>query len=203
MLPMKKFIISKDAIEHFKNNDPILYKLIVDLPEPDRYINDNLFQELVRSIIAQQVSTKAAKTIYQRIVDKFEIKPENFLECDKDDLQSIGISYRKVEYLKNLSSQVHSKELNLETITSLSNEEIIQEITKVKGLGIWSAEVFLMFALGRNDITSFGDLMIKRGIAKVYQLNDLPTKEKFQELTKKWSPYNTIAHFYIWEASKL
>ncbi len=196
------FIIPKKAIAHFKKNDKILYDYIKSSPNPNRSINPDYFNELVRSIIFQQVSLKAGETIYARLLDLVQITPNVIMDTDRDTLQSIGISFRKVDYLKNLSLNVNSKEVDLEIIDSLTNEEIVKMITSVKGLGVWSAEMFLMFSLGRLDISSYNDLAIKRGIQYLYKLDSFPTKSEFKKFVEIWSPYNTIASFYLWEASK-
>ncbi|XMB67097.1 DNA-3-methyladenine glycosylase 2 family protein [Mycoplasmatota bacterium zrk1] len=197
-----KFSIPKEALEHFEKYDSILYDYILNSTVINRPINPNYYDELVRSIIYQQVSLKAGETIYNRLSNMIDINPEEIFKIDRDKLQSIGISFRKVDYLKNLSEKVVSKELDLEIIDSLSNSDVIKMVTKVKGLGVWSAEMFLMFSLGRLDVSSYNDLAIKRGIKNLYKLDDYPSKEEFTEFTNTWSPYNTIASFYLWEASK-
>ncbi|QVK20781.1 DNA-3-methyladenine glycosylase 2 family protein [Mycoplasmatota bacterium] len=197
-----KFSIPSEALKHFKKHDSVLYNFILSSEKINRTINSNYFDELVRSIIYQQVSLKAGETIYNRLSNMIDINPEEILKTDRNKLQSVGISFRKVDYLKNLSEKVVTKELNLDIIDTLSDEDIIKMIIKVKGLGVWSAEMFLMFSLGRLDVSSYNDLAIKRGIQKLYKLNDYPSKEEFTEFTSTWSPYNTVASFYLWEASK-
>ncbi|XMB85953.1 DNA-3-methyladenine glycosylase 2 family protein [Mycoplasmatota bacterium WC44] len=196
-----KFDIPKEAIEHFKSVDETLYNYIISSDEPYREINPDYFNELIRSIVYQQVSMKAAGTIYSRLNNLVDLTPEGILNEDRESLKSVGLSYRKVDYLKNLSQHVLDKSLDIENINSLSNENAIKMIIQVKGLGVWSAEMFLMFALGRLDVSSYNDLAIKKGIKILYELDDIPTKKEFEKYVQTWSPFNTIAHFYLWQAS--
>lgn len=196
-----KFIIPEEAIQHFKKVDETIYDYIINSIEPQREINKDYFDELVRSIVYQQVSMKAAKTIYDRLSNLVKLNPQDILNEDRESLKSVGLSYRKVDYLKNLSEHVLNKTVDLENIDKLCNESIIKMITQVKGLGVWSAEMFLMFAIGRLDVSSYNDLAIKRGIKNLYNLDEIPTKAQFQKYVDIYSPYNTIASFYLWSAS--
>jgi len=194
-----KFTIPKKALSHFKKADSILFEYTKNV-SINREINPNHFDELVRSIIYQQISIKAGATIYDRLVNLCDITPENIINIDDKTLQQIGISFRKVSYIKDLAEKVISNEVNLDILSTLSNDNVVDMLIKVKGIGTWTAEMFLMFSLGRMDVNSLNDLGIRRGFENLYGIP--ASKETFSKYVEKWTPYNTIAAFYLWEASK-
>lgn len=194
--------MDKMIIEHFKKTDIVLYgasiKFGIDKIQPV----DDYFLKLVRSIVGQQLSVKAASTIYSRfekLFPKNKITPEKILDLDKEKIRACGISYSKIEYIKDLSRRVHNGDLDLTGINKLQDEEIVVELTKVKGIGPWSAEMFLMFGLGRPDIFSTGDLGLKNAIKKLYNLEDV-SNEQLLNISKKWSPYRTYACLILWQS---
>ncbi len=158
---------------------------------------------LLRSIIGQQVSTKAARTVYLRVLDLFGGKtpsPEQLLALGVEDLRGVGLSGRKVTYIRDLAQHVVDGELELERIAELPDEEVIEEISAVRGLGRWTAEIFLMFHLGRPDVLSGGDLGLRKAIQVEYGLEEMPTPEQVGEIGAKWSPYRSLASLYLWES---
>jgi DNA-3-methyladenine glycosylase II len=158
---------------------------------------------LLRAIVGQQLSTKAARTIYLRVLDIFAgttPSPEQLLEASEADLRGAGLSGRKVEYVRDLAKHVTSGELELERLDDLGDEEVIEEIVAVRGLGRWTAEMFLMFHLERPDVLSGGDLGIRKAIQIEYGLEEMPTPLETVELGERWSPYRSLASLYLWES---
>jgi DNA-3-methyladenine glycosylase II len=158
---------------------------------------------LLRSIVGQQLSTKAARTIYLRVIDIFggtTPSPEQLLEASVEDLRGAGLSGRKVEYIQDLASHVLSGELELDRLDDLGDEEAIEEIVAVRGLGRWTAEMFLLFHLERPDILSGGDLGIRKAIQIEYGLEEMPTPLRTVEIGERWSPNRSLASLYLWES---
>ncbi|HET7443113.1 MAG TPA: DNA-3-methyladenine glycosylase [Solirubrobacterales bacterium] len=158
---------------------------------------------LLRAIIGQQLSTKAARTIYLRVLDVFDghtPSPEQLLDASEEDLRGAGLSGRKVEYLRDLAAHVLSGELELDRLDELSDERAIEEIVAVRGLGRWTAEMFLLFHLQRPDVISGGDLGIRKAIQIEYGLEEMPSPEEVERLGERWSPYRSLASLYLWES---
>ena len=184
------------------NQDSILGSYILEKGPIKRLKDKTPFYSLVRSIVGQQISSAAQKAIMHRLEDLLVvINADNILNTSPIDLKKAGLSDRKLEYILDLSSKVKTGELNLDRLIILPDEEVISELIKIKGIGRWTAEVFLLFALNRKNIMSYDDLGIKRGIKKLYNKEEV-TKEFFEELKKRYSPYNSIASLYIWEAGR-
>ncbi|HEX6228781.1 MAG TPA: hypothetical protein VFZ41_04870 [Solirubrobacterales bacterium] len=158
---------------------------------------------LLRAIVGQQLSTKAARTIYGRILELFGGRtppPERLLEASEADLRAAGLSGRKVEYVRDLAGHVISGELELERLDELSDEEVIEEIVAVRGLGRWTAEMFLLFHLERPDVLSGGDLGIRKAVQIEYRLAEMPTPTEVLEIGEPWRPHRSLASLYLWES---
>jgi DNA-3-methyladenine glycosylase II len=158
---------------------------------------------LLRAIVGQQLSTKAARTIYLRVLDLFEGStpaPERLLEASEADLRGAGLSGRKVEYIRDLAAHVLSGELELERLDELSDEEAIEEIVAVRGLGPWTAEMFLLFHLERPDVLSGGDLGIRKAVQIEYGLGEMPAPQRVLEIGEPWRPHRSLASLYLWES---
>jgi len=158
---------------------------------------------LLRAIVGQQLSTKAARTIYGRILALFDGStptPEQLLGASEEDLRAAGLSGRKVEYIRDLASHVISGELELDRLDELGDEEVIEEIVAVRGLGRWTAEMFLLFHLGRPDVISGGDLGIRKAIMVEYGLAEMPTPTEVEERGERWAPNRSLASLYLWES---
>lgn len=155
------------------------------------------FADLVESIVSQQLSGKAAKTIYGRVKNGVgQITPDNMLKVSDEDFRSYGVSRQKLSYLKDLSQKVKDGTLKIDILNKLSDEEIVRELVSVKGIGVWTAQMFLMFSLGRPDVFPLGDLGIKNGMTKLLNKNlSVDTIGKFSE---RWKPFRTVAAWYIW-----
>jgi DNA-3-methyladenine glycosylase II len=158
---------------------------------------------LLRAIVGQQLSTKAARTIYLRVLDLFDGRPpapEELIEASEADLRGAGLSGRKVEYIRDLAVHVLNGELELDRLGELSDEEVIEEIVAVRGLGQWSAEMFLIFHLERPDVLSGGDLGIRKAVQVEYGLTEMPTPQRVLEIGEPWRPHRSLASLYLWES---
>lgn len=158
---------------------------------------------LLRAIVGQQLSTKAARTIYLRVLDLFDGQtptPEQLLEAREEDLRGAGLSGRKTEYIRDLASHVLAGELELERLAELGDEEVIEEIVAVRGLGRWTAEMFLIFHLQRPDVLSGGDLGIRKAIQIEYGLEEMPPPTRVIEIGQPWRPHRSLASLYLWES---
>jgi DNA-3-methyladenine glycosylase II len=158
---------------------------------------------LLRAIVGQQLSTKAARTIYLRVLDLFggsTPSPEQLLEAGEESLRACGLSGRKTEYVRDLAAHVLSGELELDRLQELGDEEVIEEIVAVRGLGRWTAEMFLIFHLQRPDVLSGGDLGIRKAIQIEYGLEEMPTPARVLEIGEPWRPHRSLASLYLWES---
>ena len=161
------------------------------------------FGTLLRSVVGQQVSVKAAAAIHARVLELFDGEPpapEALLEVDPQALRDAGLSWRKVEYVRDLAAHEVSGELELGRLDELADEEVIAEITAVRGFGMWSAQVFCMFFLQRPDVLPAGDLGIRRAVQIEYGLETMPSPKELERMGERWSPHRTLASIYLWES---
>jgi DNA-3-methyladenine glycosylase II len=158
---------------------------------------------LVRAIVGQQLSAKAAATIFDRVLalngGEVPTAPQ-LLETDEETLRGVGLSGRKVEYVKDLASHVVDGELEVDRLGDLTDDKVIEEITAVRGLGVWTAHMFLIFHLEREDVLPVGDLGVRNAIKTEYRLDELPTATEMEELAEPWRPHRTLASLYLWES---
>ena len=196
---MRKVIeYGEKEISYLCQKDEKMARLIEKAGHIHRDGETDLFASLTDSIVGQQISTAAHNTIRNRINEKFGIlTPEKVMATPDEELKSVGISYRKVGYIKDFSSKVINGEIDIEALYTMSDEDAVKELVKVKGVGVWTAEMMLTFCLQRPDVLSYGDLAIRRGIMKLYGLEELSV-EDFHRLTDKFSPYRTVAALYFW-----
>ncbi len=192
--------------------DPVMGALIerlghIDRAERLRRRNEerpaDAYGALLRAIVGQQLSTKAARTIYLRVLDLFgghAPGPEQLLEASQEDLRGAGLSGRKVEYVRDLAAHAISGELELDRLDELDDEEVIAEIVAVRGLGLWTAEMFLLFHLERPDVLSGGDLGIRKAVQIEYELKEMPAPQKVLEIGEPWRPHRSLASLYLWES---
>lgn len=158
---------------------------------------------LVRTIVGQQLSTKAARSIYGKLTAHFDGEtpsPEGILASSEDELRSCGLSRPKISYLRDLASRTLEREMDFEEMDEMPDEEVIARLTAVKGLGRWSADMFLMFHLRRPDIMPVGDLGIRRAVERAYELPDMPDTKELEKLSEPWRPERTLASLYLWES---
>jgi DNA-3-methyladenine glycosylase II len=164
---------------------------------------NDAYGALLRAIVGQQLSTKAARTIYLRVLEIFDgstPSPEQLLEASEADLRGAGLSGRKVEYVQDLARHVISGELELDRLGELDDEQVIEEIVAVRGLGQWTAEMFLLFHLERPDVISGGDLGIRKAVQIEYGMEEMPTPTEVVELSERWRPHRSLASLYLWES---
>jgi len=187
------------ARRHLARRDAILKHLIREVgpctlkPEPDG------FAVLARSIISQQISTKAAQSIAKRLVETVtSLRPSNVLKASEEDLRSAGLSANKCKALRDLAQKCLSNEIPLKKLADMDNEEVIECLLPVHGIGRWTAEMFLIFSLGRPDILPVADFGLRAGVKKHYQLAEMPTKEGLTGIAEPWRPYRSIATWFIW-----
>lgn len=193
------------AADHLSKHDPFLAPIIAATGLCTIEPHNRYFQRLVESIIGQQLSIKAASSIRKRFLDLFNgifPLPQELLKKSVEELRGVGFSRAKVLYVQDLALHVLEGRLPFESFDQLRNEEIVKELTAVKGIGEWTAHMFMMFSMGRLDILPVGDLGIKNGIMKLYGLETAPTPEGIREIAVKfnWQPYETVASWYVWQS---
>ena len=195
--------MQKKIQKHFQKVDPILFKVfqeITNLEELAPRLRKDYFFSLCKQIINQQLSGKAADKIFGRFIELFpdkKITEEHMLKLSDYAIREVGASWAKVKYLKDLARKVEQKAVHLERLPQLSNEEVIKELTKIKGIGVWTAEMFLMFSLGREDVFSHGELGLRRSIEKIYNISN-PTRTRIEAISLKWVPFRTWACMILW-----
>lgn len=195
----------KHAADHLAENDPVLKQIISSSGLCNLQPHKNYYQELVQSILGQQLSVKAAAAIESRFIALFEgsfPSPEQILDKTIEELRAVGFSRAKANYIQDLAQHVLDGRLKFDEIDSMSNEEILTLLTDIKGIGEWTAHMFLIFCMGRLDVLPVGDLGIRNGIRKLYNLDNLPTPQDITELSVQnhWHPYEAVASWYIWHS---
>lgn len=196
---MTFYNIKEEQLEYLKKKDKKLKEVILKYGVIKREIEPDLFKALIYNIIGQQISTKAALIVRKKFLEIVgEINPQNVLNYSDEVIQKAGLSLRKVSYIKEISKRVVSNELDLNSLKDLKDEEVIKTLTKLPGIGVWTAEMVLLFTLGREDVMSYLDLAIIRGLKRLYNKDNI-SKEEFLEIKKSYSPYASVASLYIWK----
>jgi DNA-3-methyladenine glycosylase II len=193
------------GMRHLKKNDPALAKIIGRLGPYEFRLDDDHYEALVGSIIFQQLAGAAARAILNRFKQIYGgriPRPRQYLDTEERHLRASGLSPQKIRYIRDLSERVENGVLDLEKLSDLPNEEVVKELDDVKGIGRWTAEMFLIFVLGRTDVLPVDDLGLRKAAQKTYRLRKLPTKEKFEQLSKSWHPYSSIATLYLWRSQE-
>jgi len=193
----------RKAVAHLRKVDPVIARLIDTVGTCRLTLRDqgSHFDAIARSIVFQQLSGKAASTIHGRLEGLYGGRsplPAELTVTSDEQLRGVGLSRGKSAYLKDLAARVVSGELPVETLHELSDEEVITALVRVKGIGRWTAQMFLMFRLGRPDVLPDLDLGIQKGIQKAYRLRKLPSPERVKRIGAKWAPHRTIASWYLW-----
>lgn len=196
---MKQFKYGEKELNYLKSRDKILGEVIDMVGYLPCKLEYDFFPMLVNSIITQQISLKAAESIWQRVLAKFNnsITPEKFLETNDEEIHKLGLSHRKIEYIKNIAANLISGELDIAKLDLMDDNEAMKELMRFRGIGNWTAEMLLIFSLARKDILSYGDLTIIRGLRMLYNLEKID-KNTFEKYKKLYSPYGSIASFYLW-----
>jgi len=197
--------VYRQAAKYLSKADPMLTPVIKKYGLCTMRPHKNYYQELVESIISQQLSVKAGASIVKKFVALFGENfpsPQAILDKNIDELRTAGLSRAKASYVQDLAQHVLDGRITFNHLDSMTNEEIIKELTAVKGIGEWTVHMFLMFCVGRMDVLAMGDLGIKNGIWKLYGFNHLPTPTEVQEIAVKnnWHPYESIACWYVWQS---
>lgn len=198
--------IVAEAVEHLTASDPVLGRLIARVGEFTLKLDRNRFGILVRSILSQQISTKAARAIRLKLEAQTAgdgLTPAAIAGLTDSQLRGAGLSGQKVTYLRDLSGRVLDGRLRLEVLHRQSDAEVIAELVQVRGIGHWTAQMFLMFSLGRLDVFPHDDLGLRAAIKELYRLPDLPRKAESLAIAEPWRPYATIASWYVWRLSDL
>jgi DNA-3-methyladenine glycosylase II len=201
--------MSADEVAELAGSDPVIAALVDRFGELSiearrrRRPRVDAYGMLLRSVVGQQLSVKAAATIYGRVLELFGGKPpppQELLDAEPQALRDAGLSWRKVEYVRDLAAHVLSGELELDRFDQLSDEEVIAEITAVRGFGVWSAQMFLIFFLERPDVLPAGDLGIRRAVQVAYELAEPPSVAELETIAERWRPHRTLASIYLWES---
>lgn len=192
----------KKVIIYLKK-DPKLKKIIIQVGDYNIKIKKKYYQSLVESIISQQLSGAATDSIIKKFKKLYFYKfpkPSDVINTPYSKLRKTGLSKMKILYIKDLSKKIELKELNFKKLIYQSDEKIIESLTKVKGIGRWTAEMFLIFSVGRLDVLPVGDLGLKKAIKNLYSLETLPAEEEIKKIAESWKPYRTIATWYLWKS---
>jgi DNA-3-methyladenine glycosylase II len=194
-------------IKYLSQTDPCLREIIRSVGDFSIKIRKDPFQSLVESIIYQQLAGSAARAIYSRFIKYYNndnsrpFLPEQILSTPNSVFRSsIGLSNKKIEYIKDLSTKVTERKVDVSTLNKLSDEEIIAQLIQVKGIGRWTAEMFLIFCLGRLDVLPVTDLGIRKAMQKIYSLSELPKPAEMLAIAQPWKPYRTVATWYLWKS---
>ena len=199
---------SPKAVAALRAADPVMARLV---DEHARVVRRDLRRErpgdaygaLLRSIVGQQLSTKAARTIYGRMTDLFDghaPTPRQLLAVDPERIRAAGLSYSKIAYLRDLAARVEDGGLQLERLPELPDEEVSAQLTAIKGVGQWTADMFMMFHLGRPDILPVGDLGIRRAVQLEYRMRKPPDPKRLEKIAKPWRPHRTLACLFLWSS---
>lgn len=192
------FIYGEKEINYLKKVDPILGAVIDEIGLIERPVISDLFTALVHSIVGQQISSKAMNTVWKRFEEKFpDITPTALNNASADEIQQIGISMRKATYIKEAASKVHLGELKLDELYTLSEDEVIEKLTALHGIGVWTTEMMMIFCMQRPNIMSYGDFAIRKGLEILYRHEKLD-KKLFDAYKRRYSPYASVASLYIW-----
>ena len=188
-------------INYLKRKDKKLAWAIEQIGHIERRLDADLFASVVRHIVGQQISSKAQATVWARLEERLSVvTPASVYAASPEELQSLGMSLRKAEYIKDFASKIVSGEFALQAVEQLSDEEAIAALSSLKGIGRWTAEMILLFCLQRPDILSFDDLAIQRGLRMLYHHRKI-TRELFAKYKKRYSPYGSTAALYLWAIS--
>jgi DNA-3-methyladenine glycosylase II len=207
----------RHAIHHLKKCDPVMAEIIARVGPFRLDRRPATFEAMVRAIVFQQLAGAAARTIYQRLQNAceqavggqnterslyggFGITPDSVLALSEEQMRACGLSRQKLAYIRDLAQKTISREVDFASLPSMSDEEVIAHLTRVKGVGVWSAQMFLIFALGRLDVMPTADLGINMAICKAYAKRKLPKPKQILKLSEKWKPYRSLACWYLWRS---
>lgn len=194
------------AVDHLRRADPILARVIDSVGPFTLEAQGGSFRSLAQAIFFQQLAGPAARAIMKRVLDLFGtddarfFTPEEFLAASDKDLRAAGLSRQKLGYLRDLAAKFASGQLREDEFANLDDEEVIHRVTAVKGIGRWTAEMFLIFSLGRPDVLPVDDLGVRRGFQQVYALDGPASPEQMQSIAEPWRPFRSVATWYMWRS---
>lgn len=198
---MKYFQYGEKEIEYLKKKDIKLARVIDEIGHIKRGINTDPFSAIIESVIGQQISTKAAITVNERFKNMVgETTPISIKNASLKEIQKCGMSLRKAGYIKGIADGALDGTVDFNSLNLLTDEEVIKKLSSLKGVGVWTAEMILIFSLNRMDVLSYNDLAIRRGMMRLYGHKEL-TKERFIRYKKRYSPYGSVASLYLWAIS--
>ena len=191
----------RKAIFHLKKSDPIIAAIIEKVGPYHMTYDEPQFHSLAEAIVYQQLSGKAAATIFKRLTDLtgLPLTPEGVLWLSEQQMRDAGLSRQKLTYVRDLAEKTKAGKIEFSQLPALSDEEVIKKLTQVKGIGVWTAHMFLMFALRRLDVLPIGDLGIQAAIRKYYKKRRMPGPVEMERIAACWSPYRTVACWYLWQ----
>ena len=199
-----KYDINSDKVKYLMTTDECLNKLIKYVKNTELIIEPDGLSCLIKYVIGQQISDKARETIWNKFKNKFKfINANDILKIDNDEIKSVGLSERKVDSIKRIALEIVNDNLKFDKYIYYTNEQIIEELIKIKGVGRWTAEMYLIFSLGREDVLSKSDGTIKRTIKWMYNLPVLPTNQHIKQIFDKWNGYETIVSTFLWKSIEL
>ena len=193
----------EQAIRHLRKADPVMRNVIRKAGPFTMQLHRNRFRALVFSILGQQISGKAAASIRARLIEYLkpeQISPQSIARLTPEKLRSVGVSPQKANYLLDLATQVVEGKLRLDCVARMSDENVIDALVQVKGIGVWTAQMFLIFSLGRPDVFPHDDLGVRSAIRNLYGLDELPNKEISHRIATPWRPYASVASWYCWRS---
>jgi DNA-3-methyladenine glycosylase II len=193
----------KRAIHHLKQADPVLAGIIERVGSFKIQYREPVFQTLVRSIVYQQLNGKAALTIYNRLVEAAKadpLTPESILKLRPQRMRALGLSQQKLSYIRELARLTKSGEVDFERCATLEDAHVIEHLTRVKGVGVWTVHMFLIFALRRPNVLPTGDLGVRAAIKKAYGLAEMPKPAEMERIAQAWHPYCSVASWYLWRS---
>ena len=191
------------AIRHLRAADPVMRDLIRKTGRIQLKLHRDRFRALASAIISQQISGKAAASIKARLMQRVapeRLSPENLSRLTKEELRLVGVSNQKATYLLDLAARVQRGEVQLGQMARMRDDQIIESLTQIKGIGVWTAQMFLIFSLGRLDVFPHGDLGIRSAMKNLYGLDELPDKDASHRIAEPWRPYASIASWYCWRS---
>ena len=191
------------AIQHLSAADARLAAIIKSVGGYTINVGGEPFQSLVEAIMYQQLAGSAADSIHGRFMALYKNRfpgPSRLLSTPEEKLRSVGLSGRKVEYIRDLATRVNNNQLDLNGLAAMQDEQVIEQLTTVKGIGRWTAEMFLIFCLGRPDVLPVGDLGLRKAMQKTYSLRALPLPERMEKIAQPWHPYRSVATWYLWKS---
>ncbi len=194
------------ALRHLRRSDPVMKEVIDRVGPFQLETRRGRFQSLVRSILAQQISTAVARSMLRKLEARLapnKLTPASLAQLSFEDLRAIGLSRQKASYLQDLTEKVASQTVRLHRVHRLTDEEIIEELIQVKGIGRWTVQMFLIFCLGRPDVFAPDDFGLRSAIQRLYGLSDLPKRTEAEEIAAPWRPHATVASWYLWRSLEL